>query len=191
MCQFINNKKVNADIISQSLNIDLKSFELLKETWKDEFQRLNEQVHLLLQKQAKLEIQIQHLEIENNQLREQLRDLRSLHPEMPVPMWLKDHTGKMLSLNQAYEDAFLQPLGKVRNDYIGKYDNDIWGDDIAEIFRTYDLIATSKKEFVEVEKEKFAHPLFKAWKFYKYPVYSQGTFVGIAGFALPDKKINI
>lgn len=184
-------KKTNADIRKELFETDLKSFEILRQTWQDEFNRMRGEMNSILTKMAKLEQRYESLEEENLQLREQLRELRSLHPEMPIPMWLKDTTGKMLSLNQAYEDAFLIPLGKTRKDYVGHYDEDIWGEEIADVFRSNDLIATSTKQFVELDNEALIHPLLQGWKFYKYPVYSQGTFVGIAGFGLPNKNLEI
>lgn len=182
------SKKTLSEIEKSNLEMDLKSFELLKSTWKEEFSRYEEKIEKLWTTQAKLEDKVHILEVENESLRQQLIQLKALHPEMPIPMWLKDYTGKMLSLNQSYEDAFLFPLGKTRADYIGFYDEDIWGKDIAEVFRANDHLAMAQKKFIELDNEHLKHPLFQGWVFYKYPVFSEGTFIGVAGLGLPKDK---
>ena len=188
----IKDKESLSTIEKSSIEADLKSFETLKDTWYNEFKRNEERFEKLWSNYAKLETRFELLEIENADLRLQLINLKTYHPEMPIPMWLKDTNGKMLSLNQAYEDMFLFPQSKTRLDYIGNYDEAIWNEDIADAFRSNDLIATSTKSFVEVHEELLDNPLLKPWRFYKYPIYSQGVFIGIAGLALPrEKKLEI
>lgn len=182
------DKKTIFDIERDVIETDLKSFELLKQTWKEEFERYEDRFQKLWVSQVKLESELEALKLENEDLKNQLIQIRALRPDMPIPMWLKDTTGKMLSLNQAYEDVFLFPLGKTRKDYIGNYDEDIWGEQIAEIFRSNDIIVTSQKSFVEISNEDLKNPLLNGWTFYKYPVYSHGQFIGIAGLGLPTTK---
>ena len=189
---FIKNKEVNIkeDEAKSTINnadkeSDLRAFEILKDTWYNEFKRNEAKFEKLFRDYSRIEAKMESLEQENTDLKLQLTILKTYHPEMPIPIWLKDQNGIMLSLNQAYEDAFLFPQGKTRVDYIGMRDEDIWPDDIAHTFRENDLIATAQRSFVEIKEDDLPHPLLKGWRFYKYPVFSQGTFIGIAGLSLP------
>lgn len=166
-------------------------FTLLKESWKEEFKRYEEKYERLIEKNAKLEDRFDALEKENQLLREQLNTIKSIYPDLPIPMWIKDERGIMLSLNDAYENAFLRPQEKSRYDYIGKTDYDIWGKKIADEFRKHDREAMEDNIVVFKDEEFQDNALLQGYKFYKYPKYADGVFIGIGGIALPDETYKL
>ena len=177
---FLNKKKAEND-----------DFKILKEAYREEFNRYEAKFDVLNQKYAVLENKLADLRLENDRLRTSLKNVETTYPDLPVPMWLKDQNGMMLSLNKAYEDAFLFPQNKSRLDYIGHHDEDIWGEEIAELFRANDVAAASEKKLSFVIEDTLSNQLLKDWEFFKYPKYVDGIFIGVGGLALPkhDKKI--
>lgn len=173
------------DYLISKKKADNEDFTLLKETWREEFNRYEEKFEKLNLGYAKLEQQFDEISQENTELRKSLNLLRESYPDLPIPIWLKDHNGIMLSLNSSYEDAFLLPQGKTRSDYVGRYDEDIWGGEISEIFRANDIIAISKKQISFVFEDFIGHDLLKNWEFFKYPKFVDGIFIGVGGIALP------
>lgn len=176
------------DYLISKKKADSEDFALLKDTWREEFRRYEEKFDKLNSKYGKLEEKLERSISENEDLRQTINSLKESYPDLPVPIWLKDHNGMMLSLNREYEDAFLLPQGKTRSDYIGHYDEDIWGEEIANIFRANDTVAISKKHVSFVFETNIGHALLKKWEFFKYPKYVDGIFIGVGGLALPKSN---
>jgi len=119
--------------------------------------------------------------------------------QLPIPMWMKDELGTMISLNDDYEKSFLLPLGKSREDYIGKTDIEFWGKEIGEIYSRNDqVVIQSKKPMVTVEPINTAVGIDKVYVI-KYPyLISEQYVVGLGGIAISEdfveslieKKIN-
>lgn len=106
---------------------------------------------------------------------------------LPYPQWLKDTSLKMLTLNKAYEDVFLKPIGKKISDYVGKTDYEIWPKEVADKFTENDLRALEKGG-----KWSGIEPIWlkdnnvsKFWRIYKHVERIGDTIVGVAGFAVP------
>lgn len=102
----------------------------------------------------------------------------------PHPKWAKAIDGRMKIINRAYEDTF-----NIRSEeYIGKYDHEIWPVEVAEIFAKHDRqVLMDKKpiEFVEkVPKDpKDPHSaLIDLWV-QKFPIWdtSRTEVVAIGG----------
>lgn len=112
--------------------------------------------------------------------------LESAHQDLPIPMWLKDFKGNMLSVNLAYETIFLKPIGKERKDYVGKSDYDIWPKEIAEVFMKNDILIRRKRE-PRLITENIPDAMGKLieWNILKYPRMSGNQLIGIAGIAIP------
>ncbi len=68
------------------------------------------------------------------ELKVKLNLLESAHLDLPVPQWLKDTSGKMLSVNTAYCEIF----GISAENYVGKSDYDVWPKEIADAFMKND-----------------------------------------------------
>lgn len=110
----------------------------------------------------------------------------SAHNDLPVPMWLKDEKGKMLSLNGAYEQTFLLPRGFSKDDYIGKYDSDVWPADTAVSWEANDLYVYTTGETwngTEVVPDKDDNPI--VWRITKFVRKANGIKLGIGGIAVP------
>lgn len=70
-----NSKKTDADIEKERIETDLKSFEILRQTWQEEFSRMRTEINSLLIKIDKLEIRCESLELENIRLKQELNSL--------------------------------------------------------------------------------------------------------------------
>lgn len=125
---------------------------------------------------------------EVHELRTKLLLMESAHYDKPIPEWLKDLNGVMLSLNPAYERDFLKPYGVNSSDYIGKMDEEIWDEATAAAFRENDRRAlTSPFKWwagYETVVTKTGHSL-GVFLIFKYVRYSGTIPIGIAGLALP------
>jgi len=114
--------------------------------------------------------------VENNQL------------NLPIPIWLKDLDGKMLSLNQAFEDLFLLPNGLTTKDYLGKTDKEFWGEEKGKLYRQHDLEVLKTGElFNGIEKIKIADEEIE-YRVVKFIRYSGKVKIGVGGIAIPLYK---
>lgn len=178
------------DFLVKKKKADTDGFQILKNAWREEFEKYEEKIDKLNVSIAKLENKVEKLEEENKKLRSVIKSLRQFYPDLPIPLWLKDHNGRMLSLNKAYEEHFLHPLGKSKEDCIGETEDVIWGSEIAKKFKKNDSIAASQENSNFIFEESL-HPLLSKWNFYKYPKFVDGVFIGVGGVALPKKDKNI
>jgi len=174
-------------------------FKAISDAYTLEFERQNKKLLDLearIQACADNEIE-QASKIRNLQLTIKSLSIQGL--QLPIPMWMKDELGTMISLNDEYERAFLLPLGKSREDYIGKTDVDFWGKEIGEIYTRNDqVVIHSKKPMVTVEPVNTNDGVSKVYVI-KYPyLISEQYVVGLGGIAigedfvesLMEKKIN-
>lgn len=122
------------------------------------------------------------------QLRNKLLIMESAHLDLPVPQWLKDVDGTMLAINKAYEDQFLEPLGKEASDYIGKTDKDVWEKATAEVFAANDRIVTRSKKPYQTQETINLGKHLEVWEILKYPRFSGNTLIGIGGIAFKRIK---
>lgn len=163
---------------------DLDSLTLLINTLKDDNEKLRQREELN-------RAEIQKISTEISELRQTVMLLESAHQDLPIPMWLKDTKGVMLSLNSAYEDEFLFPRGLTRSDYIGKRDVDVWPKEVAAEFMTHDSkVLRSGKIFHGCETVLIGETPSK-WRIIKYPRYSGDIKIGIAGIAIPPDNIDV
>jgi len=186
----------NEIIVAIVTFILVKIPELFKWSKEKETKGLEFVVDFLKSEMKKVKESLDELKIENENLRKKISILQyqitvaeTAHFESPFPMWLKDMNNKMISLNQAYEDNFLKPLGFRMADYIGYEDSKIWGDKVANNFKKYDDLALKNDIWTESDNEASKlHPLLEGWLFVKYKRKIQGIAVGIAGIAIPLNK---
>jgi hypothetical protein len=123
-------------------------------------------------------------------LQNKLAMMESAHMDAPLPMWLKDVDGTMLALNQAYEDAFLRPIGKTANDYIGRKDVDVYGEELGRQFADHDRIALSGRIVDVLEDAPVGDGTMAKWRVIKYVRKVGRVPVGIAGIAVPHHEGN-
>ena len=154
----------------------------------EEIARLKEREEKLEKEIKELTARVYQLEIEKRELETRFMAFSTAHDSSPIPSWIKDTAGRVISCNQAYESAFLKPIGKLMSDYIGQDDFSIWPEEIAEAYRKNDENVRVNRmvwEGSEVVKGQNGET-FKT-RIIKYPRQLPGFSepFGIAGFA-PD-----
>ncbi|MFS4469104.1 PAS domain-containing protein [Maribacter sp. 2210JD10-5] len=128
--------------------------------------------------------------LENQQLRNQLMIFESSNTDVPLPIWLKDTDGKMLFVNPEYERALLNPIGKSSEDYIGKTDVDVWGEETGKQFQAHDKkVMRSKKPMEFVERWKGMNGAEYEGRIIKYPRFLNRTVIGIGGIVVDFKEV--
>lgn len=149
-----------------------------------ELDKVRESNQTLMEANVKLQLEFNAQKLEIESLKLQVKNFAISHPESPEPMWLKGLDGIMISLNDAYEAAFLIPQGFTRRDYIGFPDEIIWGNRISEMFKKFDLAARKDETDVVIEDVNFGNSLLENWVFIKMPYWKNGQLIGIAGRAI-------
>lgn len=168
---------------------DTASFEALKKAYQEEFRRQDEKIDKLIREVEQLRLKYEESNKEVEFLKAQLESMKNAYPDLPIPLWLKDRDGVMISLNDAYEKAFLIPQGFHRRDYIGRSDESVWGRDIAEVFKKNDLKVIEKGEEMKIVFEDVKNnEILMNWEFLKYPKIIDGHLVAIGGIAIPKRK---
>lgn len=117
------------------------NFDKVMSEYDKQLKRQDEQITLLREQIQNCEenfLENVRLKIEVGQLKTENKIIGSAYDSYPYPMWIKDSEGKMIYCNKSYEKKYLQPKGFTRDDYIGAYDEKIWGKDIANEFRIND-----------------------------------------------------
>lgn len=151
--------------------------------WQEDNNRLRKENEML--KHELLQI---HKDL--SELKTKIILLESAHTDAPLPMWLKDISGRMLALNSEYEKQFLIPMGKTSSDYIGNYDDDIWPLDIANEYKRHDGLALLYDTWKGKEIIKSPDGKEEEWIVIKYVRYAGKTKIGIAGVAIPPTITN-
>lgn len=160
---------------------DQDEFKLLIETWREDNERLR-------QRELSNSEEIKKLREELSNLRNKMVMLESAHFDLPLPQWLKDTDGTMLSVNAEYESVFLTNLNLKAMDYIGKHDIDIWGADVAKQFKETDLrVYRTKKPHHTIESVPDGNGNVVKYEVFKYPRFSGNIIIGIGGIALKEK----
>lgn len=127
-------------------------------------------------------------DLEIQRLRYDLALMESAHQDLPIPAWMKDESGVMVSINRAYEELFLLPKGQTRMDYIGKQDIDIWGPEVAKPFHANDAeVFRTGRVFNGTEKLPVNGKLVD-YHIIKYVHHAGGIKLGVAGIAIPPRK---
>lgn len=194
--QYFSKRKENEINHQDALTND---FEVLQKAWRVEFTRLSERLEDMHREIVEVsnenkQLKQRQAELTNiiDKLKERLSKVSSIHPDLPIPMWIKDTSGMMMSLNESYETAFLIPNGFERDDYIGNRDIDIWGREQAKKFRENDKIVKDANELIMVDEgQNDKDSPFYGWQLFKYPKFSDGVLIGIGGIALPTKQNNL
>lgn len=161
---------------------------------KNEIEEKERKCETLTDIQFELKSKIISLEQENSLLSSRLRVVQHSILELPIPIWLKDTSGVMLMLNDAYERLLLTPIGKTREDYINKTDYDMWSQEIArEYIRTDQQVIHSGRMYEKMEPfvDSFGKPT--KVRVIKCPVYAVSSIVvGVLGILIPnsDKSEN-
>lgn len=160
-------------------NASRDDFTRIVETWQKDNERLREE-------NEKLNEELHKIRTELADLRAKVILMESAHSDAPLPMWLKDSNGVMLSVNRAYEETFLRPLGKNASQYIGNKDFDIWPIEIAKQYQKNDNdVLRSGFPWRGTEPVLQADGTSENWYILKYVRYAGTIKLGVAGIAVP------
>lgn len=106
-----------------------------------------------LQSAEKLDAINKELENSNLALQKHEQQLEVIIDNLPVVFYTKSNTGKYLIINREYE----QSSGILKEQIVGKTDNDVFPDDIAKLFNQSDKHVMESKE-THIIEEKAPHP---------------------------------
>lgn len=166
----------------------IKEYKGLVIQYKNQVEKLEERVRIV-------EREIKAKDSELAHLKSQLMIFESSHGDVPVPIWLKDTSGVMLYLNDEYERQILNPIGKTREDYIGKTDAEVWPEDVAKSFREHDTEVMRKKKPLTFQEEWYgSNDVAYVGEVVKYPRFMNNTgrsrtVIGIGGMIIGAKKL--
>lgn len=132
---------------------------------------------------------IKAMEAKINSMESKIMLMESAHHDLPLPQWLKDLNGTMLSLNAEYERLFLAPFGLKSENYIGKNDSMVWGEETAAHWRKLDHeVMKHRRHVFSVEKVPTEDHGYVEWEILKYPRYAGNVIIGVGGIALRPKS---
>lgn len=174
--------------------------------WKQQSKIMAESIRLkdkqllaLREREKKLEEKVQdltkrvfNLEVEKKDLEAKFMIFSSTHDNSPIPAWIKDASGRVLSCNTAYEQAFLTPRGYTMSDYVGHDDFAVWPTNIAEDFRENDeMVRKTRTVWIGEENIENGDGTVTKTRIIKYPRMIPGHKepFGIAGVA-PDVVVT-
>lgn len=163
-----------------------------------EFYKLKEDD--LLKKIAILEKRLEKcktLEDVISELKEKLLLLEIIGDQSPFPTWVKSPPyttdgGTMITLNDAYEEYFLKPLGYKKRDYIGKIDRQIWGEEVHKSYYENDKWCMEHPDKVFIGKELIdlkGHKVGGLYRIYKKALMFKGRVVAIWGMCVPVDEV--
>jgi PAS domain S-box-containing protein len=176
---------------------DESEFTTLIDRWQELYEKQLEKEKRLEKRIGVLEKEVGLLKNESfskdgriEELQHQLMIFESSHADVPVPIWLKDTNGKMLFLNSEYERQILNPIGLGAEAYIGKTDEDVWGESISNKFAAHDKKVMRLKRSIEFKEVwRGSNGIQFEGRVIKYPRFlNNKTVIGVGGIIL---DINI
>ena len=183
----ISNRKQDKDdfvAIAQEYKEMLLNYKTELNEHKKKFKELENTVKTLEKLVHKKEKEIE-------QVRNQLMIFESSHSDVPIPIWLKDTSGKMLFINSEYERAVLHPINKQAKDYIGKFDTDVWGEKIGKPFQQHDKKVMRTRLRVECNERWIGgNGQIIEGRVIKYPRFLGRTVIGIGGAIIEKWEVD-
>ncbi|MFI5354621.1 MAG: PAS domain-containing protein, partial [Desulfobaccales bacterium] len=114
------------------------------------------------------------------QVRERTRAINSILHYTPAVVYLKDKLGHYRLVNPRYEELF----GIKNEDIQGKSDHDIFPAEVADQFRTNDLLVLTQKRSRQVEERVTLKDGVHTYLSVKFPLYDeQGNADGLCGIS--------
>jgi len=157
------------------LELVLKERKEIEQSLRSEISQLKERVYELEERSKTDQKEIASLQT-------QQLIFESSHTDIPLPIWLKDTSGKMIFLNAPYEELFLSPRGYTIHDYIGNTDFAVWPEEVAVAFQRNDKqVMLTKKPYEGVEMLVDKNGTEYYVDFIKWPRFFEKKVIGIAG----------
>jgi hypothetical protein len=158
------------------------NYEMLANTLHTELNELKEKVDKIEEDNTRKEKEIVDLQEEIIYLKLQISNFELFDLDIPASMWLKDKKGTILSVNQEYEDTFLEPLKLEIKDIIGKKEEEFLPS-LSVYSKLHDRrILKTRLPISHVETIKG-----EKFQVLRYLKYSGNNIIGIAGLAIPIK----
>lgn len=107
-----------------------------------------------------------------------------LTEDSPFPAWRKDARGRMVWLSKSYIKNYLQPNGLEEEDYLGKTDIEVWGEEIGGEYYRNDREMVARNEMIVVKeniKGNGQHVIIK------WPSYGRENQIYINGMSFPEQ----
>jgi len=121
-------------------------------------------------------------------IRSKMQTFESGQMDLPLPMWLKDLDGKMLSFNRAFVDIFLKRYEIEEHKYLGNYDHDVWPADVAATFKLHDDWVKKHKKVWKGKEVMVMEGETIFLETVKYPRYAGRTLIGVGGMCWIQKE---
>lgn len=171
---------------------DLEGFKVLQEAWIKEFNELSRKIQEAEKAEESCLLRFEQLDTKFQNLKSSFQTLRNSTPNVPIPIFVKDMNGVYLAFNNAYEIEFLNKLGLLRDECIGKTDTHIWGKKVAERLEIYTKRAIDVGGKVKVREEIPTEipGVFKNWDIIIYPHQIDGITVGTGGVVIPKLRVE-
>lgn len=174
---------------SEDKKTEVDASDRLISQWEKLLQPLRDRVTDLENKLEEARLRELEYKSEISSLKNQLIIFESSHVDIPLAMWMKDTSGKMVFLNAIYEDMFLIPRGLSMYDYVGKFDKDVWSDEVAREFGKHDKEVIRTKKYVRhIEKIDDGTGGFVYADVLKYPRMLNNKVIGISGIVMELSK---
>ena len=106
---------------------------------------------------------------------------------MPIPFWVKDKSSKMILINTAYTQVF----GVKKEEYVGKYDVEVWGEELGRAYQEHDQVALKSETPVHFKERVKVKGNLQFWDVCKFSYVDALNNTCIAGYALPIGKNKI
>lgn len=137
----------------------------------------------LRERETQNEKRIETLSDRLDDLQHKLMIMEQAHHNLPIPQWMKDKNGVILSMNPFCYDVFLKPFGVTRLEAIGLRDRDIFPPETADVIEDNDRrVIESRRAIRDIEELLIGDKLQK-WAVMRYPIIHEGVMVAIGGIA--------
>lgn len=147
-------------------------------------------INSLNSRNAKLEKKLDDCDIEFEKIEKEKEGLKlelakkenelvlhlAMQHDYPFPFWVKNPNGYMIRINKAYSDIF----GKNQEEYEGKSDVEIWGQEKGSAFRANDLVARMDPKGYVIFTDESDH-----YNTLKYSLKIGGIIIADLGMAFP------
>lgn len=154
-----------------------------RESKSDLFDRLDGDNERLRARELKNEKDIRELQKMVHKLQGKLSMMEQAHHNLPIPQWIKDKGGEILSMNAHCHRVFVEPFGFSRLEAIGLTDRDIFPSETADVIEENDAIVKKKRKPIRSIERLLIGDDWQDWAVTRYPIMHEGTLVAIGGIA--------
>jgi PAS domain S-box-containing protein len=147
-------------------------------------------------KQAAEELEKYRLHLEElveqrtSELRKQSHALQALIDNLPHMAWMKDSAGRFVAINRVFAESTGQPMDAL----LGKTDEQIWPQSIADRYREEELQVIQRRQQMTIEESIVSIP-GSLYETFKAPIIdTDGSVLGTVGFSRdirPQREMEV